>query len=114
MNILRESPFSLTLGSLIQVKVTATNDKGTSDDSPLNIVGAVVQHIPQDWPVPFRGEATDASNIEIIWSQLPSGLYQGYASITGYKIYWDDSGDFVHRVTLNSAAITSYSEAGVA
>jgi hypothetical protein len=46
MDVLRAEPFSLPLGRLIQVKVTATNDKGTSDDSPLNTVGAVVQFIP--------------------------------------------------------------------
>lgn len=33
--------------------------------------------------------------------------------MTGYKIYWDDSGDFTQRVALNPASITSYVEAGV-
>lgn len=63
--------------------------------------------------MPFRGDLTDATNIEMIWSQLPSGNYQGYASITGYKVYWDDPGTFQLRVSLNSASITSYQEAGV-
>ena len=56
---------------------------------------------------------TDASSIQVIWSQLPAGIYQGYAAITGYNVYWDDSGDFTLRVALNSASITSYQEAGV-
>jgi hypothetical protein len=111
MSVLRGAPFNLALGTLIQVTITATNDKGRSDSSPLNIVGAIVQNIPQTAPVPSRGESTDASSIEVIWSQMSTGLNQGYAAVTGYKIYWDDSGDFALRVTLGT--VTTYSEAGV-
>ena len=42
MSTLREAPYSLELGDLIEVTVQATNDKGTSDPSNMNIVGAVV------------------------------------------------------------------------
>jgi hypothetical protein len=42
MSTLREAPYSLELGDLIEVTVQATNDKGTSDPSNVNIVGAVV------------------------------------------------------------------------
>jgi hypothetical protein len=94
MSVLRTVPIDLTLGTLIRVKITATNDKGTSDESADNTIGAVVQYIPQEAPVPFRGASTDASNIEVVWSQLPIGIYQGYASVIGYKIYWDDTGSF--------------------
>jgi fibronectin type 3 domain-containing protein len=113
MSVLREAPFDLELGTLIQVSITATNDKGISDTSPLNIVGAIVQNIPQAAPVPSRGELTDATNIEVVWSQTSTGINQGYAAVTGYKIYWDDSGDFALRVSLGSATTTTYSEAGV-
>lgn len=42
MSAMREAPFSLPLGQLIEVKVTATNLKGTSDYSDLNTEGAIV------------------------------------------------------------------------
>jgi len=59
-------------------------------------------------PIPVRGINTDASTIEVNWSPLASGADQGYAAITGYKLYWDDSGSFEHRVTLNSASVLTY------
>jgi hypothetical protein len=46
MSVFNALPFNLTYGSLIKVTVVATNDKGTSDSSPQNIVGAIVQVIP--------------------------------------------------------------------
>ena len=113
MSTLREAPYSLALGELIQVTVEATNDKGTSDPSSVNIVGAVVQYVPQVAPVPSRGSLTDAENIELTWTELASGIDRGYAAVTGYRIYWDDSGDYQLRISLNSASITSYFEASV-
>jgi len=37
----------------------------------------------------------------------------GFASVTGYMIYWNSTGTSQLRITINNGAITSYSEAGV-
>jgi hypothetical protein len=37
---------SLPLGSLIEIRVLATNLKGSSDQSELNTEGAIVQNVP--------------------------------------------------------------------
>jgi hypothetical protein len=41
------------------------------------------------------------------------GLSQGFESVDGYKLWWDDSGTFQLRVTVASADITSYQESDV-
>jgi hypothetical protein len=74
MSVLRSSPFDLELGTLIQVVITATNDKGTSDVSTPNTMGAIVQNVPQASPTPLRGDFTSVINIEVVWSQLSVGL----------------------------------------
>ena len=110
MSTLRAAPFSLMLGKTIIIKVVATNNKGTSDDSMLNTVGAIVQDIPQAAPVLTRNEQTDAWNIALVWNQLPEGLDQGFAAVTGYNIYWDKSGSMEFRVSIADPEITFYSE----
>jgi len=37
----------------------------------------------------------------------------GYASISSYKVYWNATGTYQLRITVNDPTITSYSEAGV-
>lgn len=51
MSVLRASPFNLTTGQLISVKVVATNLKGSSPDSDANTFGAVIQSTATDAPV---------------------------------------------------------------
>jgi hypothetical protein len=42
METLRNEPFNLQIGSLVLVRVVATNSKGTSDISDLNAGGAII------------------------------------------------------------------------
>jgi len=57
-----------------------------------------------------RGSSTDASNIALIWEELSAGLSRGYADISGYNIYWNDTGSLLLRATV---ATTYYSETNV-
>lgn len=61
----------------------------------------------------MRSELTDHTNIALDWNLLTEGLEQGFAAVTGYKLYWDDTGSFEERIEISSAAITSYSETNV-
>lgn len=46
MSVFREAPFSLSLNELIEIQVSATNGKGTSDPSLFNTEGGIVQNVP--------------------------------------------------------------------
>jgi hypothetical protein len=53
-------PFSFSLKDLIQVKVSAVNDRGESVISEANNSGALVQTVPDQMAAPTRGPNTNA------------------------------------------------------
>jgi hypothetical protein len=54
--------------------VVATNAKGTSSASPLNVLGGIIQNVPQTALSLSRGNLTDATNIYLVWNLLPPGF----------------------------------------
>jgi hypothetical protein len=80
---LTTSPYSLTQGSSIFVKVTATNAKGTSVESTAGN-GATIIETP-DAPVSLAEDTLkrDPTTLGLTWS---AGSANGGSSVTEYRI----------------------------
>ena len=72
-----------------------------------------MQNIPQTSLVLTRGALTDATKIILDWELLDSEYESGYASVTGYRVYWEVAGLMELRVVLSNPFLTSYTETGV-
>ena len=83
------SPWSLSEGNIIKVRVLAINRVGSSAYSTLNEEGAVVQGVPHK-PItpPQRGSRTNTDQVEVIMEAL-SLENRGYAPATSYYLEWD-------------------------
>jgi hypothetical protein len=101
------------LSELIEIQVSTNNGKGTSDPSPFNTEGGIVQNVPQVAPTLTRGELTDATNVELIWTTLSEGQEQGFSPLIEYRIYWMVGQVFVLKTTLTDTTLTRYSETDV-
>lgn len=88
----KQSPFLLQIGDLIQGKVSCSNQAGTSLYSTPNTAGTTVQDNPTGKVVLSRGVNTKFNSIELLWTQLLTSPENGNSVITGYKVYWDDTG----------------------
>ena len=90
MSSLWASPFFLTQGTLVQVKVRASNTQGDGDYSNQNTAGALVQVIPLT-PLtgPSRNEA-DCTNT-VIGLEMPeiTGTRTGGSDIISYALFWN-------------------------
>jgi hypothetical protein len=80
---LTASPYSLTQGSSIFVKITATNVKGTSTESTAGN-GATIIEAP-DAPVSLAEDTSkrDPTTLGLTWSE---GAANGGAAVTEYRI----------------------------
>jgi hypothetical protein len=88
MSVLRDSPYSLSLGDSVQAKVRAYNERGWSSYSSSGS-GATVQTIPGTMSAPTRGSATSETQIEVSWTALTSSTQTGGATILSYNLQWD-------------------------
>lgn len=80
---------ALAVNTLIEVRVSATNDYGTSTVSTTNTAGAYTAEAPgQMAAVTFS--AISSNELTIDWVAL-SGASSGYSAITAYKLYSTDS-----------------------
>jgi len=80
---------TLAANTLIEVRITATNDYGTSDVSTTNTGGAYTATKPDQMAaVTFSAVSND--ELTINWVAL-SGATAGYSSATSYKLYSTDS-----------------------
>lgn len=61
MTTLSSAPFSLTLGTLIEARVTAINAVGTGLASDPNTSGALIRTVPSQMSAPIKGAATTES-----------------------------------------------------
>jgi len=88
---MRIEPFNLQYKDPIVVKITAHNQRGWSEEYPLNdeISGAPhIQTEPLVMSAPIEGKATNRRTIEILWSPIVSP-YDGGSSVLSYNLYWD-------------------------
>lgn len=86
---LQQSPFDLTQGTLVKVKIQATNAFGTSVISEANTVGALIETVPWTPTVaPSRGANTGETQIELVLTPL-TGVNTGGSTITSYVVLWN-------------------------
>ena len=83
MSALITTPFSLTLDTLVKVRISASNAVGFGPVSSTNTDGARVRTIPTTMNDPERGDATTTTSIEVTWDALVSPL-NGNTNILSY------------------------------
>lgn len=64
--------FQLPYGTLIQVRVTASNNKGTGPGSDLLTKGAKIRTVPRALVAPTRGQSTNEDKVQVDWLPLIS------------------------------------------
>lgn len=75
--------FGLGLDHLIQVRVSAANDIGSSTHSIVNTIGARVRVKPSQMSEPTLGTDVTENQLEILWTAL-AGASTGNSDILGY------------------------------
>lgn len=85
MSTLRASPFSLTLGTILNVKVRARNVIGYGDYSNPNTIGAVIQTEPGQMASPTKGYDTNHLQLHVIWAESAK---TGGSPITSYHLQY--------------------------
>ena len=106
-----ESPFLLDWGDTVSVKVSATNDRGTSPVSPAGSGGLIVTS--PDTPINLVKDHTntDSQQISITWQQGPT--FYG-ASVIDYQLSYDEgNADDVFVVLADNIVATSYVLTGI-
>jgi len=88
MSVLRASPYSLTLNTLVAAKVLAHNSRGWSTSSSANVAGASIQTEPSSMTALTSGTTTSSTQIELDWVALTSPN-DGYSTILSYGVEWD-------------------------
>jgi hypothetical protein len=121
MSTLTSSEFSYVLGDLVIVQIRSKNEKGFSALSPTNMIGALVEVIPQA-PVnpPRRGVKTNEVRLGVDWDFLTTYEMRGGTDIDSYELQIDDGlgGNFLEVVgftsyySLNSILISSNINSG--
>jgi len=110
MSIFTTSPFSLSVGDLIEVVVEAYNSVGYSTPSPVNTVGATAKTPPQVSVSNLaRGASTTKTQIQLTWTGISSSPQNG-GDYVDYKIYWNQ-GALVNSwalLTSTTNSATSY------
>lgn len=87
MSTLTSSEFSYVLGDLVIVQIRSKNEKGFSALSPTNMIGALVEVIPQA-PVnpPRRGVKTNEVRLGVDWDFLTTYEMRGGTDIDSYEL----------------------------
>ena len=83
MQTLRDAPYSLAYGDLVEVRVRAYNALGEGYYSQVNTAGATIETEPGQMTAPTRGSSTDTSQIEVSWS---ASTDTGGSAITSYHL----------------------------
>lgn len=89
MTLFTSSPLSLAIDAPIIAAVEAYNNKGHSTPSVDDATGATAQTKPTEGPAAARGGATDGTSLEVTWNAISASPANGGASITAYRVYWD-------------------------
>lgn len=112
MTTLAASPYSLTYGTDIKAKVSATNAVGTSGTSGQSTSFTQLETVPVTMGAVSSGSSTDDTQIEVSWSALSTDADTGGSAITSYQIQWDSGTAGVTYTTLQGlspySTLTSY------
>lgn len=112
MQTLTGANFLLTYGTLVQVRVTPTNNKGTGPTSDLLTKGATIRTVPVSPAAPTRGLNTNEFKIQVDWLPLVSTMDIGGTPILAYRLFWD-SGTGTTDVEVVEGMIFSYTLVGL-
>lgn len=80
--------FGLTQGTLVIVKVRASNSIGYGDYSETNTFGAVIATEPLQMRAPYLGTNINLNQLEIFWYPL-TGNNTGGSEIISYNLQYD-------------------------
>ena len=116
MSVLTFSPFSLSLGALIQATVFATNSLGKGTPSSLNTAGVLAQGAPFQPPsAPTKNPATTSASISVDYAML-TGASTGGSTILSLNLQWDAGTSGARWTTLIGqspySTTTSYTVSG--
>jgi hypothetical protein len=105
LQTLRAAPYSLSLGSLVQAKVRASNGRGPGPYSQVNAAGALVQTEPAAVTgLAFDAAASTAAAIRVTWTELTALADTGRATISGYELEMAEAGAAPSWSTLATVA----------
>jgi len=93
-------------GNSIQAKARAYNSLGWGPESLVSNVDILVQVIPNA-PINLAVANVDASTLIVTWDALTTSQDLGYASLTEYKLYWDQGTgiEVLHTAGLTSTSL---------
>jgi len=112
MNTLTGADFLLTYGTLVQVRVTPTNNKGTGATSDPLTFGATIRTVPRRPAIPTRGVNTNEFKVHVDWLPLVTALDRGNSPILGYRLFWDNNSG-VTSVFVTEGMLFSYTILGI-
>jgi hypothetical protein len=92
--------FAYTFDSLVLVRVSSTNEYGTSTTTA-NFGSARARRVPSTMSAPVIASSSDTS-IVITWTEL-SGTTAGNSAITSYTIYWNKGTDATATTVVTEA-----------
>jgi len=114
MTTLTTAPFSLTVGTLIQARVTAGNSIDEGSASPLNVAGALAQTVP---PAPSASPQLVSQSKTSISVSMPTPGSTGGSAITSYNLAFNGGGASTTYVSLIGEApdslLQSYTKTGL-
>jgi hypothetical protein len=87
MSVFSSSPYTLSAGTLISIKVEALNGIDYSPISSANGAGVTVKTIPSS-AVTITVASASSTEIAFNWNDLTANSDTGYSAITNYKIYY--------------------------
>lgn len=95
-----------TEGNSIQAKARAYNSLGWGSESSISNTNIIVQIIPNT-PSNLTVGNVDASTLLVSWDALTTTSDLGYASLTEYKLYWDQGtgNEVLYRAGLKSTSL---------
>jgi len=106
------APFSLSVSTLIVVRVSATNSEGPGATSPENTSGATVKTVPVQMSAVYEGTGSTSTSIVLEWAALTSTSDTGDSAITTYNLYWDDNTGTTN-IYLMDSLVTTYTVTGL-
>ena len=95
-----------TAGQLVQAKVQANNIKGWSTPSEPNTGGEKAKSKPIA-PTISAAVALTNTSISLTWNVITSEPDNGYSPVTGYRIYWNGTGNGNQLEALNTSTTNS-------
>jgi hypothetical protein len=84
-------PYNLSVGTVIQFKVRASNSRGPGAFSPANAAGVTAQTVPIKMAAPTTDSAiTGVDKVHVAWVALSSAAETGGSTVTSYHLQRDD------------------------